>query len=280
VSISAAQPVQVSGPVNGPPPSGGDAPSDEPAAPQPQSVSLPAPTAAEPEPEPTQGPRLVANFEDGLNGWTAAAGDRLPRLSRAIVRDGTNASVVRLTDGEGSSRLILGGSGGIGDGEDALQIQEGDQYAFAFSFYITQMAYGGVGTDNQIMRLVGEGSDTHSLGLQLWEYASSPWYEGTRGLWSSGEATAGPRLLAATEEGVWHDVILHFRASTHGDGFYEIYVDGQLVDARDGVTLIPPGSAFAQIEVGLFRDADQVHGTSEIRIDAAKLGDTLNSVLP
>jgi hypothetical protein len=197
-----------------------------------------------------------------------------------IVRDGANASVIRLVGDQGSSRLILGGDGGIGDGEDALQIVEGDQYAFAFSFYIETMVYGEPGADNLIMRLHGAGAETHSLGLQLWDFASSDWHNGARGLWSSGDATGGPRFLGPIAEREWHDVVIHFKASAQGEGFYEVYLDGVVVDARGAVSLISPGSSYAQIEVGIIRDATRLQGTSEIRIDAAKLGDTLESVQP
>jgi hypothetical protein len=89
----------------------------------------------------------------------------------------------------------------------------------------------------------------------------------------------GERFLAPLAEGSWHDIVVHFKASSQEDGFYEVYLDGASVDARDGVSTIVPGSSYTQIEVGLLRDGDRVQGTSEIRLDAAKLGGTLESVL-
>jgi hypothetical protein len=196
-----------------------------------------------------------------------------------IVRDGSNASLVRLTGEQESSKLILGGDGGTGD-VGGVQIHEGDQYAFAFSFYIQAMVYGEPGADNMILRLKSDASDAPQLGLQLWDYGSTDWHDGARGLWSSGGATDAPRFLGPVEERKWHDVVVHFKASAQGEGFYEIYLDGEMADARSGVSLIAPGSSSVQIEVGLFRDSSRVQGTSELRIDAAKLGDTLESVQP
>ena len=81
----------------------------------------------------------------------------------------------------------------------------------------------------------------------------------------------GDRFLAPVSERTWHDVVISFRASSAGDGFYTLSLDGELVDARDEVSLIAPGSTSAQIEVGLLRDSTRVQGTSEIRLDAASL---------
>lgn len=244
---------------------------------------LPAPVVAlpEPGPQPPIAPAptslLVANFENGLDGWSIAAmGDTVPRVVSGIVRDGEKASVIRLTGDQSRSQLILGGDGGS-DEAGAVQIHEGDEYAFAFSFYIQRMVYGEPGADNLILRLKSDASDSLAFGLQLWDPAEDS-QDGERGLWSSGEAVGGDRFLAPVSEREWHDAIVHFGASSQGAGFYAIYLDAELVDARDAVSTIVPGSTFTQIEVGLFRDGERVKGTSEIRLDAARLGDTLESV--
>ena len=38
-------------------------------------------------------------------------------------------------------------------------------------------------------------------------------------------------------------MIVHFKASSLGAGFYAVYIDGELVDAREGISLIVPGSS-------------------------------------
>ena len=81
----------------------------------------------------------------------------------------------------------------------------------------------------------------------------------------------GDRFLRPVAERTWHDVVLRFRASSEGDGYYILSLDGELVDARGEISLIASGSSAAQIEVGLLRDPTRVQGTSEIRIDAASL---------
>jgi len=225
-------------------------------------------------------PQLVANFENGLQGWSTSAIDDVdPTVEPGIVRDGEKSSVIRLSGDQSSSQLILGGDGGS-SGAGTVQIHEGDEYAFGFSFYIETMAYGVPGADNLVMRLKSDADDEPAFGLQLWDLPGYPWEASQRGLWSSGEAVGGDRFLVAVPERVWHDVAIRFKASSQGEGFYELYLDGQLVDARDAVSLIAPGSSYAQIEVGLFRDGDRVQGDSEIHLDAAKLGDTLESVQP
>jgi polysaccharide lyase-like protein len=167
-----------------------------------------------------------------------------------------------------------GGPGGF----SAVRIREGDEYAFAFSFYIEEMVYGEPGTDNLIMQFKGDASDARTFGLQLWEDADVGLL--SRGLWSSGEAVGGDRFLAPVPEGVWHEAVISFKASSQGAGFYEVYLDGQLVDARAEVSLIAPASSYAQIEIGLFRDGEPIAGTTEIRIDAAMVGESLESNLP
>ncbi|HEU4735464.1 MAG TPA: heparin lyase I family protein [Solirubrobacterales bacterium] len=263
---------------------GGHAPADRPAPGKRPGAATPvvaanppaatAPVAPPPSSAPA-GPQFVANFENGLTGWsTSALGDSIPRVVTGTVRDGSRSAVVRLTGDQSRSQLVLGGDGGY---DGAVQIHEGDEYAFAFSFYIEKMVYGAPGADNLLMQVRSDASEDQMFGLQLWDYAVE---NGGRGLWSSGEAVSGDRFLGAAAEKAWHDVIVRFKASSQGAGYYEVYLDGQLVDARSDVSLIAAGSGYAQIEVGLFRDGELVQGTSEIRIDAAKFGTTLESVLP
>ncbi len=266
IGISAARPVGLTGPVS-PVPS-----PPAPAAPEtptePVLVSAPPATPA-PAAEPVAKTRLVANFENGLDGWsTAPAGNIPPRIVRGVVRDGANASAVRLTGEQSRSLLAFGGEGGS---DGAVQIREGDEYTFAFSFYIQSMSYGEPGADNAILQFISDASDTRTLGLQLWQDEIADPLNSGRGLWASGDAMGGDRFLAPLAERTWHDVTIRFRASSEGDGFYILSLDGQLLDARGEISLIAPGSSAAQIEVGLLRDSTVVQGTSEIRLDAASL---------
>lgn len=173
-------------------------------------------------------------------------------------------------------RFVAGAGGPVDVSE--VQIREGNEYALAFYFYLEETAFAGPGTDNLIVQFRSDASDARSLDLQLWENADFGAI--SRGLWSSGEAVGGDRFLAPLAEDVWHDAIVHFKASGEGAGFYEIYLDGQLVDARTGVSLIAPDSSYAQVELGLFRDGAPVAETSEVLIDEARLGESLESVLP
>jgi hypothetical protein len=264
IGISAGHPVGPLGPVGSPAPAPTPIPA-EPAEP-PVLVSAP-PTSPAPAAEPAT--RLVANFEEGLNGWsTAPAGNIPPRVTRGVVRDGGNASVFRLTGEQSRSQLILGGDGGT---EGAIQIHEGDEYVFGFSFYIQSMVYGEPGADNVMVELISDASDARTFGLQLWQNAIDDPLRAGRGLWASGEAMGGDRFLRPLTERTWHDVAIHFLASAQGAGYYEIYLDGELIDLRGAVSLIAPGSTYSQIDVGLLRDSTRVIGTSEIRIDAASL---------
>jgi Polysaccharide lyase len=203
----------------------------------------------------------------------------LPRLTEDIVRNGELAAAVRLTGDLDRSELILGGSGDRSTAE-TVRFREGDEYWYAFSFYIQSMVYGGPGAHNLIMQFKSDGDGSPDFGLQLWDYNGDDGRSGGRGLWSHGDAMDGDRFLAPVPEQVWHDVAIHFKASSVGAGFYEVYLDGELVDARSEVSMIVPGRSYAYIKDGLYRNGTEIPGTSEIRLDAARLGTTRESVLP
>jgi hypothetical protein len=269
------------GPVPEPPPV---PPLPPPVVPPPPVEEPPVPEPPPPPPpsEPAPPPILAADFEEGLTGWsTAGVGDVIPTVTTDIVRDGVKSSAILLTGEQDRSELILGGSGGASTAE-TIRFVEGDEYFYGFSFYIETMIYGEPGAHNLIMQFKSEGVGSPAFGLQLWdyvgdhgEYASNP-----KGLWSHGPAMGGDRFLALVPEQVWHDVVIHFKASSVDAGFYEVYVDGNLIDARSGVSMIVPGKAYAYIKDGLYRNGEEIPGTSELRLDAAKLGATMESVLP
>lgn len=176
------------------------------------------------------------------------------------------------------SPIATGASVGpcVGSTADVIPVEAGDEYAFSFSFYAQPTAYRMPGVDNSIMRFAGEAGELPSFGLQLWDDGA----DGGRGLWASGDAMGGEHFLAPLAEGVWHEAAVYFRASSEGDGFYLVFLDGQPIDARSGVSLIGSGGSCAQIEVGLFRDAERIQETPEVSIRGAALGGTLESIQP
>jgi hypothetical protein len=231
-------------------------------------------------PPPSEEPILDADFEEGLKGWnTAGVGDVVPRVATDIVREGDNSSAVRLTGEQDRSELILGGNG-TSSTVGMVRFHEGDEYYYGFSFYIQSMVYGEPGAHNLIMQFKSNDGGSPNFGLQLWDYAGDDGHSGGRGLWSHGPAMAGDRFLAPIAEQAWHDVEIHFKASRIGEGFYEIWLDGRLIDARQEVSMIVPSAEYAYIKDGLYRNGEAIPGASEIRLDAAELGETLQSVQP
>ena len=223
---------------------------------------------------------IDAGFEDGLFNWnTAGVGDVIPTVATDLVRSGGSAGRFLLTGDQGRSELILGGDGG-GSANDAVEFGEGAEGYYAFSFYIGTMVYGEPGAHNLIMQFKGDDDGSPNFALQLWDYEGDDGEGGGRGLWSHSEAMDGDRFLAPAAEQQWHDVLIHFKASGADAGFYEIYLDGQLVDSRSGVSIIPPDASSVYIKNGIYRDGDSSPGTSELRIDSAKLGPTASSVVP
>ncbi len=214
---------------------------------------------------------LDAGFEDGLSNWnTAGVGDVVPSVGSDVVRSGARSARVTLTGGQDRSELILGGNGN-GSTDGTVELHDGDERFYAFSINVRQMVYGRPGAHNLITQLKSNGEGSPNFGLQLWDY------QGKRGLWSHGGAMGGDRYLAPLAHDQWHDVLIHFKASSTG-GFYRVYLDGQLVDSRDGVNVIRSDRDGGYIKTGLYRNGDEIPGTSDIRLDAARLGTTQASV--
>jgi Polysaccharide lyase len=232
-----------------------------------------------PRPPVVKSPALLeAGFEENLLNWnTAGVGEVIPAVTASIAREGSKSCEFVLTGNQNRSELILGGNGG-GSTAGQIEFHEGDEYWYGFSFYIQQMVYGAPGAHNLIMQFKSDGTGSPEFGLQLWDV------HGEKGLWTGGPSQevdgSGERFLAPLTEQAWHDVQIHFRASSVGAGFYEVFLDGNLVDAQTGVSMIVPGHQSAYIKDGLYRNGATAPGTSEIFLDAAKLGQTQASVLP
>jgi len=217
---------------------------------------------------------LDAGFESGLLNWnTAGVGETTPSVVNDIVRSGSQSGRVALSGSQDRSELILGGNGG-GSTNGMIEFREGDEYWYGFSFYIVSMVYGEPGAHNLIMQFKGNDDGSPAFGLQLWNYEGDDgeYADNPKGLWSSGPAMDGDRFLAPVAEQAWHDVVVHFKASGAGDGFYELYLDGNPIDSRSGVSMIADGASFAYVKDGLYRNGDAIPGSSEIRLDAARLG--------
>jgi len=231
-----AHPKPVAAPVRPPRPPSPRSPSQPQATPV--SVPTPAPVSS-PESSPAPSTQVVASNGNGLQGPIAGGAE-------------------------------------VGSTTGVVQVREGDEYAFSFSFSAEPIAYRMPGDDNLIVRFIGEASERPSFGLQLWDDGTGSGH----GLWSSGEAMGGEHFLVSVADSVNHEVTVYFRASSAEDGFYLLFLDGQPVDVRAGVSLIDAGSSYAQVEAGLFREGEHVERTPEIRFGPVRLGTTLGSVLP
>lgn len=205
----------------------------------------------------------------------------MPTVVNDTVRSGLYSGRVILTGTQGRSELILGGNGGGGT-DGMIEFREGAEYWYAFSFYIDSMVYGHPGAHNLIMQFKGNDDGSPAFGLQLWDYEgdNGEYADNPKGLWSHGTGMGGDRFLAPVAEHEWHNVAIHFKASAVSSGFYEVFLDGQLIDSRSGVSMIAEGASFAYIKNGLYRNGHNIPGTSEIRLDAARLGHSLAEVAP
>ncbi len=224
---------------------------------------------------PAAEPLLEAGFSNGLEGWsTAGAGEAVPTVVASPLQSGsTHSAKVVLSGSQNRSELIFGGNG-TASTAGIQQFGEGAEYWYGFSFYIQQMVYGNPGAQNLIMQFKSEGEGGPNFGLQLWNY------EGKKGIWSAGEAMDGDRFLAPAPEQQWNAVAIHFRASSTGTGFYEIFLNGKLIDSRKNVSMIVPGHSSAYIKNGLYRNGAEIPGTSELFLGSARLGTSQASVQP
>jgi hypothetical protein len=243
---------------------------------RPDAESQPEPAPA-PAPEPGA-PILDAGFENGLLNWNiAGVGEVLPTVVSGDVRSGARAARVLLTGSQSRSELSLGGTG-TRDDSDMLHFGEGDEYWYGFSFNVKSMVYGGPGAHNLIMQFKSDGQGSPNFGLQLWDYEGDDGESGGRGLWSHSGAMGGDRFLSPLSERAWHDLAIHFKASSTNEGFYEVFLDGELIDARSGVSMIRPDRSYGYIKTGLYRNGETAPGTSELLVDAARLGPSAASV--
>jgi len=219
-----------------------------------------------------QAATIDAGFDRGFTGWSmAGVGDVEPTIATDLVDSGSASGKVILEGSQDRSELILDGSGSpMGPG--IITFTEGDEYFYGFSFLIKRMQYGGPGAHNLITQFKSDGDESPAFGLQLWDF------EGERGLWSHGEAMDNDRFLAPVTHNEWHDVVIHFEASRKDRGFYEVFLDGELVDSGDDVSMILPQRELGYLKTGLYRNGGQIPGTSEMRIDSARLGTSMAQV--
>jgi hypothetical protein len=126
----------------------------------------------------------------------------------------------------------------------SVQAEEGGEYAFALAFQVLETIYGEPGADSMVI------------------------------------AIGGDQLQLPLSVGAAHEAVVHFRAASDGTGFYAAFFDGLPVAAAGEVSLIEPGGGEVQIELFFLREGQLVEGASEVVFDAARLGSTLESVLP
>jgi hypothetical protein len=231
----------------------------------------------------TMAPAVMSSgFEEGLLGWnTAGSGEVIPTTESSIVRSGSSAARFVLTGTQNRSELGFGGTGTAAP--TGKNFYEGEEYWYGFSFYIGQMVWGHPGSQNLIMQFKSEGEGSPNFGLQLWNWGGER-NNGGCGLWSEGEAmkigNEEHRFLAPITEHTWHEVQIHFKASSVGAGFYELFLDGRLLESRQGVSMILPGKRSAYIKGGLYRNGAVASGTSELLLDDVSLGTSQASVTP
>lgn len=212
---------------------------------------------------------LDGGFENGFDGWNFdGVGDALPTITQNVVHSGKGAAKFVLTGSQGRSELILD------HGAGTLELGEGAQRWFGFSFRLGSMQWGRPGAHNLFSQFHSDGEGSPNFALSLWDY------QGRKGLWSHGKTMGGDRFLAKIYRRKWNDVLISFRASRLGQGYYRLFLNGELVDERKRASLIRRDRSIMYIKVGLYRNGGQIPGLSEVYIDNARLGGTRRQVRP
>lgn len=211
---------------------------------------------------------ISVNFQEKFNGFNlGGVGEVVPRIVPAKPH-GTNKVCRFVLEGEAErSELTLGGDGTY-NADDTFKFVEGSEYWYAFSFNIKEMDWGFPGAHNVLMQFHPNGDGDPAFALGMWDV------DGERGLWSEGPAMDGSRFLAPLKLNFWHRIELHFKSSQYGRGFYQLYLDGRLIDARRGVSMIVSGKAYGFIKDGLYRNHEVLHGRSVLLFDSAELSKT------
>jgi polysaccharide lyase-like protein len=209
--------------------------------------------------------QIFSEFRHGFDGFNlGGVGDVYPKIVAAGSHSRKKMCRFSLQGDEERSELTVGGDG-TANSDGTVQFREGAEYWYAFEFKIQQMAWGMPGAHNLIMQFHPNGEGAPNMALGLWDY------EGEKGLWSEGDAMGGNRFLAPLTLHAWHSVEVHFRASGRGRGFYQVYLDGKLIDGRSKVDTIVPGKAYGFLKSGLYRNAEVIHARSVLFIDAVEL---------
>lgn len=157
---------------------------------------------------------------------------------------------------------------------EPIELNDGDELALSFFFYIEPIAYRTPGEENIVLRLGDELGGPPRLGLQLWDDGDAQ-----RGLWSSGTAVDAERFLAPVSEGQWHQVVIYLKASSDDDGFYLLLLDGEPIDARGWISLIDAEGGSAELGVGLFRDGARVLDARDVFFGPTLAGESLEAVV-
>jgi hypothetical protein len=211
-------------------------------------------------------PSFRGGFERGFEGFNlAGVGEVDPKVTEVPRGAHRHAAKFELRGHEGRSELIVGGNGGEDNG-GTIEFGDGDEGWLGFSFDILRMDYGPPRFFNLIMQFKGEGEGSPNFAIQLADRG------GDRGIWTSGNAMGRSRFLAPVAARRWHRVELNFRASNHGAGFYRLFLDGRLIDQRNGVSMIPRNRQRAYIKLGLYRDGLDLDRPSVTLVDSVSIG--------
>lgn len=217
-------------------------------------------------------PIFHAGFERGFEGFNfAGVGDVDPTIVETPGGSGDHAAKFTLEGSQGRSELIVGGSGDNST-DGTIEFGEGDERWLGFSFKILRMNFASPRYWNLIMQLKGEGEGSPNFALQVSGEGDE------RGIWTSGAAMGHSRFLAPLGLRQWHRIELHFRASNNGVGFYQLYLDGRLIDQRRNVDTIPWYRDRAYLKLGIYRDGDHLDTSSTTLVDDVRLGRTRAAV--
>jgi len=169
----------------------------------------------------------------------------------------------------------------FGEGDTGLA-REGDEYWYAWSFYVPQESFQPWAFFGQIMMPPASSGGGYE---PLWMFMKRSGmafcmvfdFNRNRNPWNCNDSSTGNIILLEDSEftGKWHDIVLHIKFTSSSKGFTEVWVNGLFKGRYDGYTLTPSRRG-AVMKYGIYR-----HSTSRSTIiyyDEMRKGKTREEV--
>lgn len=165
---------------------------------------------------------------------------------------------------------------------DAGLAKEGDEYWYAWSFYVPVESTQPWAFFGQIMMPPRDNGGNHEPLWMFMKRSGEPFcmvfdFNRNRNAWVCNGATNKNIILLSEYDfaGKWHDIVLHIKFTTSDSGFTRVWVDGQPVGEYTGYTLLSDRKG-AVMKYGIYRHSTP--GSTIAYFDEMRKGKTREEV--